>query len=454
MRITKKATALVAALAVSTMGLAACSNDSADAPKDGKTATKSAEAPKEDAKPGEKVKITYLHRLPDKDNMIKVAESVKRFNEENPDIEVVAEKFPGKADEAAAAIHKRVEAGEPGQGFCLAQIGYGEIAAHYVAGDLDNVAEEAKEYEGNFFAGPMGQMKLGDVTVGLPQDIGPLIYTYDKEEFDKLGITAPKTWDEFIAAAEKAKAAGKYIATFQSDEGPYRLSGLAASNGATWFNASGDAWKIDVNGEKTQQIAEKVQTMLDKGLMLPTARWDDADFSAKLKDKTIIGTVSAGWEPGFMLGALGVDKANWQVAPIPTLDGNPATGADGGSGVAVLKGCNHKKEALKFANWYNTQVKDLGSQGLIIATNVGVPETPAEVKALFGGQDVMKEIADIAKSMNPNFPYLPTWPAVYTKIGEVTGKVAKGEAKVADVFKAAQEEAVKSMKDKNLPVAE
>ncbi|MBV7362933.1 extracellular solute-binding protein [Actinomycetaceae bacterium TAE3-ERU4] len=449
MRITKKATALMAVLAVSTMGMVACSGDAA---KDGgKTASPAMSA----EKPGEKVTLTYLHRLPDKDEMIKVAESVKRFNAENPGIEIVAQKFSGKANETYPAIHKAVEAGEPAEkGFCLAQVGYGEIASEYVAGDLEDVSAETAQYEKDFYPGAMGMMKLGNVTVGLPQDVGPLVYVYDKAAFDKLGITPPKTWDEFAAAAEKAKAAGKYISSWQADETHYRLSGLAASNGATWFSPEGDKWKIDVNGDKTKQIAEKIQGMLDKDLLYKTAsRWAP-NFDQALKDGKLIGSISAGWEPGFMLGALGVEKADWRVTGIPTMDGNPATGSDGGSGIAVLKGCKHKAEAVKFAHWYNTQVKDLGSQGLVIATNVAVPETPANVKDLFGGQDVMKELAEQAKHMNPNFPYLPTWPAVSSKMDEVGGNVVKGEAKVADVFSTAQQEAINSMKAANLPFAE
>ena len=446
MRISNKATAMVAMLAISTMGLAACSSDKSD---NTNNSTPTATAPAD----GEKVTITYLHRLPDKDGMIKVEESAKRYNEEHKNVEVKVEKFDGDAQKSYARINQQVKAGEPAKGYCLAQVGYGEVASEYVAGDLADVSKEAAQYEKNYVDGAMGMMKLGDVTVGLPQDIGPLVYVYDQDEFDKLGIQPPKTWDEFIAAAEKAKAAGKYISTFQGDEAMYRLSGLAASNGATWFSADNDKWKVDVDGEKTMQIAEKLQTMLDKDLSLKIARWGD-DWKVKMKDKTIIGTIAAGWEPGFMLGDLGVEKANWRVAPIPTMDGQPSTGSDGGSGIAVLKGCNHVKEALDFANWYNTQVKDLASQGLVVATNVEKAESPADVKKLWGDTDYLADIAQQAEHMNPNFPYLPTWPAVGAEMNALGGKIQNGEGTVADLYKGAQAKAVESMKSANLPLAE
>ena len=61
-------------------------------------------------------------------------------------------------------------------------------------------------------------MQIGGKAYGLPQDTG-LTYFYNAKEFEKLGITVPKTADELIATAKKTAAQGKYIMTFQPDEG-------------------------------------------------------------------------------------------------------------------------------------------------------------------------------------------------------------------------------------------
>ncbi|MDO4605862.1 MAG: extracellular solute-binding protein [Bowdeniella nasicola] len=437
--------AMVGALAAAALVLAGCGG--------GKTEGGKSAAPS--ASDGEKIEIEYWHRLPDNDGMVKVEESVARWNEEHPNIQVKSQKFEGKPQESYAKIEQAVKAGNAP---CLAQIGYGEVASEFVKGDLMDVAEFTKEYEGNYSAGAMGMMKLGEAVVGLPQDTGPLIYVYDKAAFDELGITAPTNWDEMKAAAEKAKAAGKYIDTWQGDETQYRMSGLAAAAGGTWFDAASDAWKVDVNGEASQKVAGIVQDMLDNDLMLKIDRWSD-DFNAKLLDGTIIGTVAAGWEPAFMLDELAKEAGDaglqWQVAPLPEFNpGTPSTGSDGGSGIGVIKGCAHPKEAVEFANWYNTQVKDLVSQGLVVATNTEKGETPEAWKKNFGGQDVYAELMKANEAMNPNFPYAPTWPAVGTKMKEIGGNVKEGSAKVADIFEAAQKEAIESLKAAGISVAE
>ena len=444
--------AMVSALAAATLILAGCGGSN-NAPADTTSAAPNTTETADNG--GEPVEIEYWHRLPDNDGMVKVQESVDRWNKDNPNIQVKAVKFEGKPQESYAKIQQAVKAGNAP---CLAQVGYGEVASEYVAGDLMDVSEYTKEYESNYSEGAMGMMKLGDVVVGLPQDTGPLGYVYDKDAFDELGITAPTNWDEFKAAAEKAKAAGKYIGTFQADETQYRLSGMAAAAGGAWFTPEGDSWKIDVNGEASKKVAEIQQDLIDNDLILKIDRWSD-DFGAKMLDGTIIGTVAAAWEPAFMLDNFDKDgetaELNWQVAQLPEFNpGTPSTGSDGGSGVAVISGCKAPKEAVEFANWYNTQVDDLVSQGLVVATNQGQGKTPEAWSKHFGGQDVYAELLKANENMNPNFPYAPTWPAVGTKMNEIGGNVKSGSAKVMDIFESAQQEAVSSLKAAGISVAE
>lgn len=87
------------------------------------------------------------------------------------------------------------------------------------------------------------------------------------------------------------------------------------------------------------------------------------------EDGTLIGNIGAAWEASLFKDSAGdTGKGDWRVTQIGDWFGNgTSTGPDGGSGVAVLKGCEHKAEAMEFLDWFNTQVEDLTSQGLIVA---------------------------------------------------------------------------------------
>lgn len=128
------------------------------------------------------------------------------------------------------------------------------------------------------------------------------------------------------------------------------------------------------------------------------------------------------------------------------------TGPDGGSGVSVIKGCKNPAQAMKFNDWLNTQIDALVSQGLVVAAK-GTMKTPEAVKSFYGGQDVFAELGKANEALNPNFPYIPTFPAVGADMSAAADRAGKGQGKVADIFQAAQDSSVKSLKDAGLPVA-
>lgn len=427
-------TIALASVGVLALGLAACSSDTTPSGS-------GSEQP---------VEISYMHRLPDGEGMTPIADIVAEWNAAHPDIQVTATKFDGKAAEMALKLETDIKANV---GTCLAQLGYAEIPDAYVKGLLQDVSSDTATYAGDFSAGAMGLMKVGDATVGLPQDTGPLVYFYNEAAFAELGIEVPTTLDEFTAAAATASASGKNIAAFTSDEAQYWLSAQAAAAGDTWFGVKDDEWVVNADGPGSQRVAALWQGLLDSDSVLVQQRWDDG-FNQALSDGTLIGHLGAAWEAGFLLDPLDGTPAEgqWRVAQIPDFGAGAMTGPDGGSGVAVLKGCEHPAEAVEFLGWFNTQVDALASQGLVPAAN-GAVETPAKMTKQFGGQDVMAELATATTNLNPNFPYAPGF-ASLAKMGEVAANVASGSATVAEVFTTAQTTAIDTLTNLGLPVAE
>ena len=108
-----------------------------------------------------------------------------------------------------------------------------------------------------------------------------------------------------------------------------------------------------------------------------------------------------------MTSSGGTGSGEWQVAQLGDWFGNAGkTGPDGGSAVAVLKNSKHPKEAMEFLDWFNTQVPDLVSQGLVPAATAEDAETPSEWSTFFGGQDIMKEFKTANNNMG-DFTYMP-----------------------------------------------
>ena len=425
--------AVVSVGALSAFGLAACSSDAGDAPTS-----------------GEPVTIEYMHRLPDGEGMTAVNDIVKRWNDENPDIQVKATKFDGNAPDMILKLETDVKAGNAP---CLAQTGYAEVPQLFVKGLLEDVADEAKKYEDNYSAGAFSGMRVGDAIVGLPQDVGPLVYFYNETAFGELGLDVPATLADLTADSATATAAGKYVTAFTSDEAHNWLAAQSAAAGDTWFGTEGDAWTVNAEGEGSQRVAAFWQGLLDNKQTLATERWGEG-FTAALNNGSLIGHIGAAWEAGFLLDSLDGTPAEgqWRVAQLPDFGAGAMTGPDGGSGVAVLKGCDHPAEAMEFNDWFNTQIDDLASQGLVVAAT-GEVDTPEKMDRQFGGQDVMAELATATANMNPDFPYAPGF-STLSKMNETAAAAVTGGATVADIFTTAQTTALASLKDLGLPVSE
>ena len=207
------------------------------------------------------------------------------------------------------------------------------------------------------------------------------------------------------------------------------------------------------NGSGSQAFAETFQELIDNKATLTNPRWVPS-FDASLQDGTLIGNIGAAWEaPLFKDSAGDTGKGDWRVTQIGDWFGNgTSTGPDGGSGVAVLKGCEHKAEAMEFLDWFNTQVEDLTSQGLIVAASTETAKTPESWNEFYGGQDVMKEFATANDNMVA-FNYMPGYSAVSAAMQEAADKAADGSGKVADVFPVAQQTSIDTLKNYGLSVA-
>ena len=445
----KGVVAMSATLAVSALGLSACS--SSEEPTSAATEPTSESSTEETEAPGEAVTIDYLHRLPDGEGMVKVSEIVDKWNADHPDIQVKATKFDGQAAEMIKKLETDINANN---GPCLAQLGYAEVPEMYVKGFTADVTEYAEQYKDNF-SGAYSLMKVGDTVVGLPQDTGPLVYYYNKALFEEIGIEVPTTLEEFQAAAKKAAEKDKYIGAFQADEAAYWLSAQAGAAGGSWYNAENDAWKVTADDDASAVVADFWQKMIDDKTVLSIPRWDDA-FGKALADQKLIGTIGPAWDAPLLMDAMGTtdNVGQWSVTQIPDFGAGPLTGPDGGSGVAVMKGCEYPEQAMEFNNWFNTQIDDLVSQGLVVAA-IGDMKTPDAIKEFYGGDDVFAELAKANANMTPNFGYMPFFSAVGPQMSEVAATVeAGGSVKVADVFKKAQEASVQVLKDNGLPVAD
>jgi raffinose/stachyose/melibiose transport system substrate-binding protein len=88
--------------------------------------------------------------------------------------------------------------------------GGGVMQAQAKAGFLKDVTAQVAPWEGTLSQTADDAFKVDGKIVGAPFEVGEVVFYYNKKLFDKAGVKAEdiKTWDDFLGAVKKIKAAG------------------------------------------------------------------------------------------------------------------------------------------------------------------------------------------------------------------------------------------------------
>jgi multiple sugar transport system substrate-binding protein len=263
-----------------------------------------------------------------------------------------------------------------------------------------------------FAASTWSSVTNGDKVYGLPQDSGPMALFYNKKVFDANGITVPKTWDEYVTAAEKLHQSDPdaYIAADSGDAG--FTTSMIAQAGGTPFTTKGDKVTVNLEDAGTKKWTSTWNELVEKKLLAKTVGWTD-DWYKQLGNGQIATLITGAWMPGNLEASVADAKGDWRVAPMPTYDGSKAvTANNGGSAEVVMKQTKNPALAAGFLKWLNSSK----ASTKIFMESGGFPSTTADLESsaflneepeYFGGQKINEVLVDASKSSDNDFTYLP-----------------------------------------------
>lgn len=221
------------------------------------------------------------------------------------------------------------------------------------------------------------QFAVNGKIVGLPATTFNEFVWYKKSIFKEYGLSIPKTWDEFIAAAQKIKDGGKYIPILMGGKDawpdyPFNefMPSLVANDGQLW-NKMATEDEPFTKDKPFYQAYAKIKKLYDakvfgldplgmgydqvkmmfgtKGAMMCAGQWALADLKKALNgDGSDIGA--------FLLPVR--DNASDKLNTITMVDLFLSTPKDG----------KNVKEAKEFINWYLTN--ETTYQAFLKASNV------------------------------------------------------------------------------------
>ncbi|MFI9344832.1 ABC transporter substrate-binding protein [Streptomyces sp. NPDC052773] len=380
-------------------------------------------------------------------------------------------KGPGKEQQITVTVKKQASgdtlvtkiltAHKAGKAPDLVQAEYQALPTLVSNDALADISGEVGDAEKKFAEGVWQQTTLGtDAVYAVPQDIGPMMFYYREDLFEKYGLKVPTTWDQFAETARelKKKAPDIDLTTFSANDSGL-FAGLAQQAGAKWWTTEGEQWKVGIDDAATRKVAEFWGGLVKEGAIdnqpMYTPAWNKALNTGKQ-----IAWVSAVWAPGTLTTAAPDTKGKWAMAPLPQWSASEnVTGSWGGSSTAVTTDSEHKEAAAEFAAWLNTDgeaLNALAKESGIYPASSAAQLSGAFTKSpeYFSNQaDFYTKAAEIAQTTAPA-TWGPNVNVAYTAFKDAFGAAAKNKSDFTAALETMQDVTVADMKKQGFEVAE
>jgi multiple sugar transport system substrate-binding protein len=399
-----------------------------------------------------KVTLDYWSWIPG------IAPIVDAFNKSHPDIQVKVNEIVG-----AGAYQDYYNALKAGKAPDLGMIEYDRIPEFRAGNHLLDISDckPIKGLKDRIVPFTYNQVTLGtDSVYATPTDLGTLGLYYRKDLFEKYGLSTPATWDDYLADAQKLKAADPAVKiTSFTPQDVSTLHGLVWQAGAHPYSYTDDSFVLDMGSAEMTKVGDYWQKMIDDGLVDTSAPPFSPALYAAWNSGSIASYIGPSWI-GFVLQPNAADTAGkWGVLPLPAWSASkPGGGNWGGGATSVFAGSKHPYEAAVFANWLSN---DPEANKILFATggqsassawaNSGINDTPVD---FYGGQPVFQVFQASAEETDPTFQWAPDQTNVNSYLQDALAGAFDGSSTISDAFRATQKKAVADLKSQSIPVVE
>lgn len=442
----------IAAVGAASLLLAACGGESSDEAGGG-SGSPAASACKAT---GGTVNLTFSTWVPGMDKVVDI------WNKANPDIQVKTSVVTSGNSGTYQNFSNGLKAGTAPD---LGQIEYDTLPNFRLQNGLKDISgcPGVSDAKAKFVPWTWSQVDFngGGGVFAVPQDTGPMALFYRKDVFSKLGISAPKTWDEYAQAAAKIhKADPKKYITFFSQSDPNWYTGLLWQNGAQLFSNDGKAVKVTIgNNPEITKVNDYWQKLIDQKLVATNLQGFSPELYKSWNDGTVLTWISAAWGYSTIRDNAKATSGKWAVAPMPQwTSGGTQAGNWGGSSTAVFSGSKHPAEAAKFALWLNTDPQALALEnklgGLYPAAVEGL-DLPSLQQGVpfYGNEKIFDVFKSASQGVDAKFEWGPTMTDTYSALKDGIVGALSGKGNLNDTTTAAQQKTLDSLKAQSVPVA-
>lgn len=383
-------------------------------------------------------------------------EIIQQYEDENPGITINLSEVGGTADTSSKllAAHRADDTPD------IVQVEYRGLPSLVVAGAVRDITDDVADYADGVEQNIWDLTTLDGRVYGVPQDIGPMMFTYRADLFEEYGVEVPTTWAEYAEAAEaiQEQDPSVHIAAFAADQVEF-FAAQAAQAGAEWWSTDGDSWTVGIDSEESLATAEFWQDLVDRDLVsvepLLTPEWN-----AKVNDGKILSWAAAAWVPSVIYSVAPDTAGSWESAPLPQWhEGDPSVPFMGGSTYLIPERSEHPEAAAEFAAWLGAS--DEGSELLLSldlypgGSGGRAATLTQEPPALMPQQEDFYQIADeVIQNTTISVTWGPNVNLAQTTLGDAMNEAARNGTSFADAYAATQQTIVEDLEQSGYEVTE
>jgi raffinose/stachyose/melibiose transport system substrate-binding protein len=151
--------------------------------------------------------ITLLHVSENAAQKALWEQIAKDYNATHPGVNVQVKYLENEAFKAKLPTMLQADESRPDLFYSW---GGGVMQAQDKAGFLKDITKDVASWESELSPTAVDAFKVDGKVVGVPFEVGEVVFYYNKKLFDKAGVKAEdiKSWDDFLGAVKKLKAAG------------------------------------------------------------------------------------------------------------------------------------------------------------------------------------------------------------------------------------------------------
>lgn len=239
----------------------------------------------------------------------------------------------------------------------------------------------------------------------MPWDDGPVGLFYRRDYFKAANVdpSSIKTWDDFVSAGKKIKAAtGKKMLVMDVTNGDSLFGTLMQQQGASYFTKDG---KVSLDSPQALKALQLEKTLQDNGLIDNEKGWDG--LVSATKAGKVATQPTAVWWTGTLTSEMPNLSGKFGVLPLPAFEpGGATTSNNGGSTLAIPSQSKNAKAAWEFIKFAlankDNAVAMMKSEGLFPSYLPALADPYFQApQPYFGGQPIYTWFGDALKHIPP-----------------------------------------------------